>query len=74
MSEYIIAILQAIDSQQHGQYLVKVVGPTVVLDGDKPIRSIPSITKVHNFVFDAPGLTVWKAFEIGTGIQPNLES
>lgn len=61
---------RAIDSQQHGQYLVKVVSPTVVLDGDKPIRSIPSITKFHNFVFDhAPGLTVWKTYEIGTGKQ-----
>ncbi|XP_076090309.1 uncharacterized protein LOC143062528 [Mytilus galloprovincialis] len=58
----------AIDSQQRGQYMVKVISPVINADDDKvSLRSIPLISMLHNFKFTDNGLQVWRAYDIGQG-------
>ncbi|XP_063438318.1 uncharacterized protein LOC134719242 [Mytilus trossulus] len=58
----------AIDSQQRGQYMVKVINPVINADDDKvSLRSIPLISTLHNFKFTDNGLQVWRAYDIGQG-------
>ena len=63
-----IIFFQAIDSQQRGQYMVKVISPVINADDDKvSLRSIPLISMLHNFKFTDNGLQVWRAYDIGQG-------
>lgn len=59
---------QAIDTQQHGQYRVKVVTPIIDVNEDKcAIKAIPNLSLLNNFEFSPDGLRVWKAYNIGSG-------
>ncbi|CAC5384048.1 unnamed protein product [Mytilus coruscus] len=58
----------AIDSQQRGQYRVKVISPVINADDEKvSLRSIPLISMLHNFKFTDNGLQLWRAYDIGQG-------
>ncbi|XP_052676632.1 uncharacterized protein LOC128158002 [Crassostrea angulata] len=59
---------KAIDTQQHGQYRVKVVTPIIDVNEDKcAIKAIPNLSLLNNFEFSPDGLRVWKAYNIGSG-------
>ncbi|CAC5418300.1 unnamed protein product [Mytilus coruscus] len=60
------SVKKAIDSQQRGQYRVKVISPVINADDEKvSLRSIPLISMLHNFKFTDNGLQVWRAYDIG---------
>ncbi|CAC5383265.1 unnamed protein product [Mytilus coruscus] len=60
--------LAAIDSQQRGQYRVKVISPVInAVDEKVSLRSIPLISMLHDFKFTDNGLQLWRAYDIGQG-------
>ncbi|CAC5397853.1 unnamed protein product [Mytilus coruscus] len=60
--------LNAIDSQQRGQYRVKVISPVINADDEKvSLRSIPLISMLHNFKLTDNVLQLWRAYDIGQG-------
>ncbi|CAC5381520.1 unnamed protein product [Mytilus coruscus] len=62
------SVKKAIDSQQRGQYRVKVISPVINADDEKvSLRSIPLISMLHNFKFTDNGLQLWRAYDIGQG-------
>ncbi|XP_061170628.1 uncharacterized protein LOC133180030 [Saccostrea echinata] len=59
---------KAIDTQQKGQYRIKVVTPVIDADAEKAsVKAIPNISSLNNFEFSPDGLRVWKAYNIGPG-------
>ena len=63
-------IMKAIDTQQRGKYRVKVVTPIIDADAEKTnFKPIPNISSLNNFEFSAEGLRMWRAYNIGPGIQ-----
>lgn len=59
---------KAIDTQQHGQYTVKVVTLIIDVNEDKcAVKAIPNHSLLNNFEFSPDDLRVSKAYNVGSG-------